>query len=87
MSFFHIFFWSLTVGFFVDDPDDLISWKKFSQVRRHTDGYTILTTLVCLCHHVESFFSLCEQKDNHWIWIDGILDLIKKHLVDIWRDG
>ncbi|XP_047456341.1 signal transducer and activator of transcription 1-alpha/beta-like isoform X2 [Mugil cephalus] len=22
-----------------------------------------------------------------WIWIDGILDLIKKYLVDLWRDG
>ncbi|XP_072252610.1 signal transducer and activator of transcription 1b [Leuresthes tenuis] len=22
-----------------------------------------------------------------WIWIDGILDLIRKHLVDLWRDG
>uniref|UniRef100_A0A3Q3XGW6 SH2 domain-containing protein n=1 Tax=Mola mola TaxID=94237 RepID=A0A3Q3XGW6_MOLML len=22
-----------------------------------------------------------------WIWIDGILDLIKKHLVDLWRHG
>uniref|UniRef100_A0A3Q0RGJ0 Signal transducer and activator of transcription 1b n=1 Tax=Amphilophus citrinellus TaxID=61819 RepID=A0A3Q0RGJ0_AMPCI len=25
--------------------------------------------------------------ENTWIWIDGILDLIKKHLVDLWRDG
>lgn len=27
------------------------------------------------------------QNENAWIWIDGILDLIKKHLVDLWRDG
>ncbi|KAI3356555.1 hypothetical protein L3Q82_017753 [Scortum barcoo] len=27
------------------------------------------------------------KNDGVWIWIDGILDLIKKHLVDLWRDG
>ncbi|XP_030614834.1 signal transducer and activator of transcription 1-alpha/beta-like [Archocentrus centrarchus] len=27
------------------------------------------------------------KNENAWIWIDGILDLIKKHLVDLWRDG
>ncbi|TMS06420.1 Signal transducer and activator of transcription 4 [Larimichthys crocea] len=25
--------------------------------------------------------------ESAWIWIDGILDLIKKHLVDLWREG
>ncbi|CAK6973888.1 signal transducer and activator of transcription 1-alpha/beta-like [Scomber scombrus] len=25
--------------------------------------------------------------DSTWIWIDGILDLIKKHLMDFWRQG
>ncbi|KAM9363983.1 signal transducer and activator of transcription 1-like [Pholidichthys leucotaenia] len=25
--------------------------------------------------------------ESAWTWIDGILDLIKKHLVDFWRDG
>ncbi|KAM9347682.1 uncharacterized protein ABDE67_011946 [Symphorus nematophorus] len=42
---------------FVDDPDDLIHWSKFS------------------------------KNESAWIWIDGILDLIKRHLVDLWRDG
>lgn len=27
------------------------------------------------------------KNDGPWIWIDGILDLIQKHLKDIWRDG
>ncbi|XP_075886531.1 signal transducer and activator of transcription 4 [Nelusetta ayraudi] len=31
-----------------------------------------------------SKFSL---KDSAWFWIDGILDLIKKYLLDLWRDG
>ncbi|CAL8267253.1 unnamed protein product [Lota lota] len=25
--------------------------------------------------------------DGTWVWIEGILDLIKKHLLPIWRDG
>lgn len=27
------------------------------------------------------------KNENAWIWIDGVLDLIKKHLVELWRDG
>lgn len=27
------------------------------------------------------------KDESVWLWIDGILDLIKKYLVDIWRDG
>ncbi|XP_073329810.1 signal transducer and activator of transcription 1-alpha/beta-like [Pagrus major] len=27
------------------------------------------------------------KNENAWTWIDGILDLIKKHLLDLWRDG
>ncbi|GLD51502.1 signal transducer and activator of transcription 1-alpha/beta-like protein [Lates japonicus] len=27
------------------------------------------------------------KNESVWIWIDGILDLIKRHLVDLWRDG
>uniref|UniRef100_A0A3B4ZGZ9 SH2 domain-containing protein n=1 Tax=Stegastes partitus TaxID=144197 RepID=A0A3B4ZGZ9_9TELE len=36
----------------------------------------------CFC----SFVPLC-QNESTWVWIDGILDLIKKYLVDLWRDG
>ncbi|KAM6978449.1 signal transducer and activator of transcription 1b [Tautogolabrus adspersus] len=33
-------------------------------------------------------FSKCDKNESSaWFWIDGILDLIKKHLADIWRDG
>eukprot|EP00064_Thunnus_orientalis_P017473 superscaffoldBa00003720_g17556 len=27
------------------------------------------------------------MNEGAWIWIDGILDLIKRHLVDFWKDG
>ncbi|XP_035030376.1 signal transducer and activator of transcription 1-alpha/beta-like isoform X2 [Hippoglossus stenolepis] len=27
------------------------------------------------------------KNESTWTWIDGILDLIKRHLVDLWRDG
>ncbi|XP_059198640.1 signal transducer and activator of transcription 1-alpha/beta-like isoform X2 [Centropristis striata] len=33
------------------------------------------------------YWSNFSKNDNGWLWIDGILDLIKKHLVDLWRDG
>uniref|UniRef100_A0A8D3B6M6 Signal transducer and activator of transcription 1b n=1 Tax=Scophthalmus maximus TaxID=52904 RepID=A0A8D3B6M6_SCOMX len=32
-----------------------------------------------------SQFKVCSE--SAWIWIEGILDLIKRHLVDLWRDG
>lgn len=42
---------------FVDDPDELVSWSKFS------------------------------KKEGPWLWVDGILDLIEKHLKGLWEDG
>ncbi|XP_028991716.1 signal transducer and activator of transcription 1-alpha/beta-like isoform X2 [Betta splendens] len=27
------------------------------------------------------------KNESAWIWIDGILDLIRKYLVDLWREG
>ncbi|XP_042350459.1 signal transducer and activator of transcription 1-alpha/beta-like [Plectropomus leopardus] len=33
------------------------------------------------------YWSQFSKNENSWIWIDGILDLIKKHLADLWRDG
>ncbi|XP_028249682.1 signal transducer and activator of transcription 1-alpha/beta-like isoform X2 [Parambassis ranga] len=35
--------------------------------------------------HVQ--WSRFSKNESAWMWIDGILDLIKKHMVDIWRDG
>ncbi|XP_051260841.1 signal transducer and activator of transcription 1-alpha/beta [Dicentrarchus labrax] len=32
-------------------------------------------------------WSKFSKNEGAWIWIDGILDLVKKHLVDLWRDG
>ncbi|XP_032386112.1 signal transducer and activator of transcription 1-alpha/beta isoform X2 [Etheostoma spectabile] len=32
-------------------------------------------------------WSKFSKNENAWIWIDGILDLIEKHLADLWRDG
>lgn len=29
----------------------------------------------------------CQKNVNVWLWLNGILDLIKKHLADLWRDG
>lgn len=57
----------------------------------------ILKTEVCVCvcvlivtHlplYMLNFDFLCGQNEGAWIWIDGILDLIKKHLADLWKDG
>ncbi|KAK2839468.1 hypothetical protein Q5P01_013208 [Channa striata] len=32
-------------------------------------------------------WSTFSKTESAWMWIDGILDLIKRHLVDLWRDG
>ncbi|XP_026151589.1 signal transducer and activator of transcription 1-alpha/beta-like [Mastacembelus armatus] len=32
-------------------------------------------------------WSKFSKNESSWMWIDGILDLIKKYLVDLWRDG
>ncbi|XP_069554874.1 signal transducer and activator of transcription 1-alpha/beta-like [Brachyistius frenatus] len=32
-------------------------------------------------------WSTFSAKEGPWVWIDGILDLVKKHLAAVWQDG
>ena len=47
-------------------------------------SYKLQNFTLCVCVYMLTF---AFQNENAWLWIDGILDLIKKHLVDLWRDG
>ena len=31
--------------------------------------------------------SVSEKSFPFWLWIEGILDLIKRHLLSLWNDG
>lgn len=46
----------------------------------------------CFCTKPNSFCFVQQQSANEkafpfWLWIEGILDLIKRHLLPLWNDG
>uniref|UniRef100_A0A3Q0RCX9 Signal transducer and activator of transcription 1b n=1 Tax=Amphilophus citrinellus TaxID=61819 RepID=A0A3Q0RCX9_AMPCI len=71
--------WNLSL--FINPPP--LTWEQLSQAL----SWQFLT--VGQRGLDENQLSMLRDKinENTWIWIDGILDLIKKHLVDLWRDG
>uniref|UniRef100_H3DKH4 Signal transducer and activator of transcription n=1 Tax=Tetraodon nigroviridis TaxID=99883 RepID=H3DKH4_TETNG len=82
------------LSLFVEPPplpwtqlSQLLSWQFLTVGRRQLDPDQ-------LSHLREKFLDGPDQlvhwsqffKEN-WIWIDGILELIKKHLVNLWKEG
>lgn len=73
------------LGFSSDGPDGLVHWSRFSKVSEEHSCPTVAYTAVTACR-TDFGISLC-QSEGVWVWIDGIVDLIRKHLVDLWREG
>nr|ARR97140.1 signal transducer and activator of transcription 1-like protein [Oplegnathus fasciatus] len=80
-----------------DDPPPL-TWQQLSQVlswqflsvgQRELDKNQLSTLKDKIVDYPDDLvhWSKFSKNEGAWIWIDGILDLIKKHLVDLWRDG
>ncbi|CAM4601155.1 unnamed protein product [Leuciscus chuanchicus] len=78
----------------------VISWQ-FSSVTKRALNSEQLRTLAdkLLGHEAQGdpegliyWNTFCKMSPNErglafWLWMDGILDLIKKHLLNIWNDG
>uniref|UniRef100_A0A3Q1FAF8 Signal transducer and activator of transcription 1b n=1 Tax=Acanthochromis polyacanthus TaxID=80966 RepID=A0A3Q1FAF8_9TELE len=89
------------LSLFVDPPPliweqlaQVLSWQFLSVGERELDEdqLSMLRDKIAGEYLAELFigftkFSSKVSNESPWIWIDGILDLIKKHLVDLWRDG
>ncbi|KAM3607404.1 uncharacterized protein V6R79_007257 [Siganus canaliculatus] len=84
------------LSLFVDPPP--VSWEQLAQVlswqflvvgQRELDQHQLEMLREKIVGDPDGLvhWSKFSKNDNGWIWIDGILDLIKKHLVDLWRAG
>ncbi|XP_029315529.1 signal transducer and activator of transcription 1-alpha/beta-like [Cottoperca gobio] len=81
---------------FVDPPpltwqqlSQVLSWQFWSCGKRELDEDQLSVLRDKIVDDPEGLvhWNNFSKNENIWIWIDGILDLIKKHLVDLWRDG
>ncbi|XP_061698246.1 signal transducer and activator of transcription 4 [Syngnathoides biaculeatus] len=76
------------------DLSQLLSWQFLSVGKRPLDDNQLSMLRDKIVEHPTGFVNWNsfgkaggKKNGNVWLWLDGILDLIKKHLVDLWRDG
>ncbi|XP_029968705.1 signal transducer and activator of transcription 1-alpha/beta-like isoform X2 [Salarias fasciatus] len=86
--------WNLSL--FTDPPplswellSQALSWQFLSVGHRGLDENQLATLRDKLEDHPEGLvnWKTFSRSENAWIWIDGILDLIKNYMVDLWKDG
>ncbi|XP_032802147.1 signal transducer and activator of transcription 1-alpha/beta [Petromyzon marinus] len=78
---------------------EVLSWQFSSCTKRGLNAEQ-LTTLAekllgprvnyCECHIPWAKFckeNLPDKPFSFWLWLDGILELVKKHLITLWNDG
>lgn len=84
------------LSLFVDPPP--LTWQQLSQVlswqfltvgQRELDESQLSMLRNKVVDDTDDLvhWSKFSKNENAWIWIDGILDLIKKYLADLWQDG
>ncbi|XP_026073393.1 signal transducer and activator of transcription 1-like [Carassius auratus] len=78
----------------------VLSWQFSSATKRALNSEQLRTLADKLLGHeaqcdpegLINWNTFCKMSPNErglpfWLWIDGILDLIKRHLLNIWNDG
>ncbi|XP_078142089.1 signal transducer and activator of transcription 1-alpha/beta-like isoform X2 [Centroberyx gerrardi] len=68
---------------------EVLSWQFFSISERGLDENQLSMLREKLVDNPDGLIHWSKfcKNDGLWIWIHGILDLIKKHLLNLWRDG
>ncbi|XP_053129470.1 signal transducer and activator of transcription 1-alpha/beta isoform X2 [Hemicordylus capensis] len=78
---------------------DVLSWQFSSVTKRGLDtdqlnmlGEKLLGFGKCIPDGLISWARFCKENINDknfpfWLWVEGILELIKKHLLFLWNDG
>ncbi|XP_076012020.1 signal transducer and activator of transcription 1-alpha/beta-like [Genypterus blacodes] len=84
--------WDLSL--FLDPPaltwpqlSEVLSWQFLSVGERELNESQLSVLRDKIVDNPDDLVQWKEFHKNAWIWIYGILDLIKKHLKDLWRDG
>ncbi|XP_070694438.1 signal transducer and activator of transcription 4 [Pempheris klunzingeri] len=84
------------LSLFVDPPPlnweqmaQVLSWQFLSVGQKGLDENQISMLRDKLVDDPDGLvhWSKFSKNESAWIWIDGILDLIKKHLANLWQDG
>ncbi|XP_070831734.1 signal transducer and activator of transcription 1-alpha/beta-like [Chaetodon trifascialis] len=84
------------LSLFVDPPpltwrqlSQVLSWQFLSVGQRELDENQLLMLRDKIVDDPDDLvhWSKFSKNESVWIWIEGILDLIKKYLVDLWREG
>ncbi|XP_027136236.1 signal transducer and activator of transcription 1-alpha/beta isoform X2 [Larimichthys crocea] len=67
----------------------VLSWQFLSVGQRELDEHQLSMLREKFVDNPDDpiHWNKFSKNESAWIWIDGILDLIKKHLVDLWREG
>uniref|UniRef100_A0A8C2KWE9 Signal transducer and activator of transcription n=1 Tax=Cyprinus carpio TaxID=7962 RepID=A0A8C2KWE9_CYPCA len=73
----------------------VLSWQFSSATKRALNSEQLRTLAdKVLSHEAQGdpeglihWNTFCKRGVPFWLWIDGILDLIKRHLLNIWNDG
>ncbi|NXX48847.1 STAT1 protein, partial [Tricholaema leucomelas] len=86
------------LSFFLNPPcakwsvlSEVLSWQFSSVTKRGLNADQLsmlgekLLGMVC-CHH-RWLENINDKNFPFWLWIEGILELIKKHLLCLWNDG
>ncbi|NXR38117.1 STAT1 protein, partial [Zosterops hypoxanthus] len=86
------------LSFFLNPPcakwsklSDVLSWQFSSVTKRglNADQLSMLgeKLLGKVCFHHRWAENINDKNFPFWLWIEGILELIKKHLLCLWNDG
>uniref|UniRef100_A0A671T5K5 Signal transducer and activator of transcription n=1 Tax=Sinocyclocheilus anshuiensis TaxID=1608454 RepID=A0A671T5K5_9TELE len=90
------------LSFFLNPPpvkwgqlSKVLSWQFSSATKRALNSEQLRTLAEkVLSHEAQGdpeglihWNTFCKRGVPFWLWIDGILDLIKRHLLNIWNDG
>ncbi|NXK65833.1 STAT1 protein, partial [Sylvietta virens] len=86
------------LSFFLNPPcakwsklSDVLSWQFSSVTKRglNADQLSMLgeKLLGKVCFHHRWPENINDKNFPFWLWIEGILELIKKHLLCLWNDG
>ncbi|XP_018526718.1 signal transducer and activator of transcription 1-alpha/beta isoform X4 [Lates calcarifer] len=84
------------LSLFVDPPpltwqqlSQVLSWQFLSVGQRGLDEDQLSMLRDKIVDNPDGIihWDKFSKNESVWIWIDGILDLIKRHLVDLWQDG
>ncbi|XP_077393748.1 signal transducer and activator of transcription 4 [Festucalex cinctus] len=86
----------MNLWFFSEPPplpwsqlSQVLSWQFLSVGKRALDENQLAMLRDKIVEDSDGFvhWNSFAKRGNVWLWLHGILDLIKKHLLDLWRDG